>query len=111
MSNAKRLSEKDPGETIVLCWDFSAELPADDPDAEITGTGIVIVVDTSLRRGADPLVDDMLLGLPEIVDKQVLQALTAGVDQVDYKVRCAVDLASVPVTRIYKSSIVPVRAQ
>ena len=110
--NSKRLPEKDPGETIVLCFDFTAELDPEDPLAVITGVPeMAIVVDTSLRRGEDPDVDDMLIGSPVVEGNQVLHALTAGVDQVDYRIGCTVDIDSVPGARLSMSSIVPVRVQ
>lgn len=114
MSNAKRLPEKDPGETIVLCWDFTDEFPEgqDSPTPQITGVpDIVVTVDRSLYRGSDPAVGSMKVSSPQVIGKQVLQAITAGVDGVDYKVRCAVDIDSSPTTRLYKTSILPVRVQ
>lgn len=114
MSNAERMPKKDPGETIVLCWDYTEDLDQD-PDSPAIGiTGvpdIEIWVDQSLRRGADPAVSSMLVGSPQVIDKQVLQAVSAGVDQVDYKVRCAVAIDSSPGLLIYKTSILPVRVQ
>lgn len=112
--NSKRLPEKDPGETIILSWDFGAELDPDDPQAIIMGVPeTAIVVDTSLRRGEDPDVEDCLIGLPEVAtgSKIVAQAMRLGVDGVDYRVRCAVDVGTIPGARLVMSSIVPVRRQ
>ena len=111
--NALRLPEKDPGETLVLCWDFTEDLEEQDsPELTITGIpDIAISVDQSLRRGTDSNVGDMLVGSPQVVGNQVLQAVTLGVDGVDYKIRCAVSINSSPTVVLYKTSLLPVRVQ
>lgn len=107
--NAKRLDEKDPGETVPVSWDFSTDLG---DDADIDGTPVItIAVDRSLRRNNDASVTLETTGTPQVSGKVVTQLVTGGVHGVDYKVKCAIDVDSTPAAHLFKSSILPVRNQ
>lgn len=109
--NAKRLEEKDPGETVPLTWDFTDDI-AGIGDFNIAGIPeIVCVVDNSLRRNADPSPSDMVNSTPDVTDKIVAQSITGGVHGVDYKITCKVAIDSTPESLLFKTSILPVRRQ
>jgi hypothetical protein len=108
--NAKRLEEKDPGETVPLSWDFTDDI-ADIGDFTITTATIEVSVDRSLSRGTDPTPSALLNSSPQIDGFVVAQSITGGLDGVDYKVTCKAQIDSTPVSTIYKTSILPVRTQ
>jgi hypothetical protein len=53
----------------------------------------------------------MLSGDSVIEGSVVLQAVSGGVDGVDYKIVCTVEIDSEPRTVLRKSSVLPVRNQ
>lgn len=72
------LPEKAPAESVVVQFEFSDELVAIDS----------AVVSIAVRDGADPAAAAMLVGALQIQGASVLQRVGAGVDQVNYLLRC-----------------------
>lgn len=72
------LPDKDPAESVVVEFAFDGEL------SEIDSATMAI----ALLNGADPDIAAMLDGALQIQGTSVLQRVSAGVDQVNYKLRC-----------------------
>lgn len=75
------LASKDPEESIVLTFDFSAIAK--------TITNPKITVD--VISGVDANSGTMLSGDPQISDVKVMQQVVGGIDGADYHFRCLVD--------------------
>lgn len=76
---------KDPAESLVCAFDFTAEL---DPGETISS----VLVSVSLLAGVDPDPAAMLHELPTIAAGVVLQPFRAGVHGAVYKLRCVATL-------------------
>lgn len=76
---------KDPAESLVCGFDFTAEL---DPGETISS----VLVSVSLLAGVDPDPAAMLFDLPTIAAGVVLQPFRAGVHGAVYKLRCVATL-------------------
>jgi hypothetical protein len=105
-----RLSEKDPGETVDLWYDFTAELG----DATIASLGTTVVsVDNTLARSTDASPSAILSGAAfQIASGNIVyQAVTGGLHGVDYHVviKCTDD--SVPARTLFGALVLPVRTQ
>lgn len=81
-----RFDEKDPAEKIVLTFDFSGKLEADEA---LTGA---IVVSVTLVHGIDANPGAILNGAAEYdaTSKAVLQAVQAGVIGAEYRIKVVV---------------------
>lgn len=90
------LPDKDPAESVVLQFEFDGELVAID-----AATVTVEVLD-----GLDPAVATMLDGALQIQGTSVLQRVSAGVDLVNYKLRCT---ATHGVNVRVRAAVLPVR--
>lgn len=79
-------SEKDPVEKIVLTFDFSGKLEADETLAG------AIVVSVSVVRGVDATPAAILNGAAEYdaTSKMVLQGVQAGVSGAEYRIKVVV---------------------
>jgi hypothetical protein len=109
MSNAKRLDEKDPGETIVLCWDYTADLGE---EGTIDGTPVIVIsIDNDLRRNTEDPITLVPVGAAAVDGKTVLQAVSGGADGIDYQVQAQAPASGTPASLIYKTSLLPVRYQ
>jgi len=75
------LASKDPEESIVLTFDFSA-IAQTIANPEIT---------VDVISGADSDPDTMRSGDPQISGAKVLQQIVGGVDGADYHFRCIVE--------------------
>jgi hypothetical protein len=106
--NAKRLSEKDPDETVTLSWDFESQIGE---EIIIGEPQVFIEVDNSLRRNTDADPDSMLEGAPQVDGTNVLQSVSGGIAGVDYKVTARIQDSSTPNQTLEKSSVLPVRWQ
>ncbi len=91
------LPDKDPAESVVLQFEFDGELVAIDS----------AVVTVALQNGADPAMAAMLDGALQIQGTSVLQRVSAGVDLVNYKLRC--EATHGDDVRV-RAAILPVRA-
>lgn len=76
---------KDPAETLVATFDYSADLDAGETIASAT-------LACSLLSGTDTNPSAVLSGTPTIDDGTVLQRFTGGVEGATYTLRCAVTL-------------------
>lgn len=72
------LPEKDPAESVVVEFAF---------DGELTAPASAVVSVTPIN-GADPASASMLDGALQIVGASVLQRISAGVDRLNYTLRC-----------------------
>lgn len=81
---------KDPGESVVLEFDFSNEL-----------TSIVsVTVAVSVASGVDLLPANVLDGAPQIVGRKVRQRFSNGVSGVRYKFRVVAVSGSDRIARV-----------
>lgn len=97
MIPAFTLPDKDPAESVVVEFAFDGELLAIDS----------AVMSIAVIDGADPAAAAMLVGALQIQGTSVLQRISAGLDQVNYALRCvATHGEDVRVNR----AILPVRA-
>ena len=90
------LPDKDPAESVVVEFAFDGELVAIDTAA----------VTIALLNGADPGMAAMLVGPAQIQGTSVLQRVSAGVDLVNYKLRCT---ATHGVNVRVQAAVLPVR--
>ena len=73
------LPVKDPGESIVMEFDFTADLPA------VAAATVTITPDA---RGGDPNAAAMLVGMPQVAGAVVRQRVQGGIAGVAYVPRC-----------------------
>lgn len=92
-----RFDTKDPGEIVTLGFDFSK-----------LGTPVNPAIEIAVRRGIDVDPAAVLLGPPSVTGSWVYQRAQAGVDGVDYAVRCLADIGS---DRMLIDAILPVRSR
>ncbi|SCX40392.1 hypothetical protein [Nitrosospira sp. Nsp1] len=71
-------ASKDPEESIVLTFDFSA----------VAATVANPQISIEVISGADPDAQAMRSGSPQVDGSKVLQLVVGGVDGVDYHLRC-----------------------
>lgn len=93
-----RWEDKDPGDVIVVEFDFTKDLGAEaltNPDVAIT-----------VAVGADPAAAAMLVGAAQVVGGRVLQRVQSGVDGADYAFQCTADIGA---DRLTIEAILPVR--
>lgn len=94
-----RWEDKDPGDIIVVEFDFTKDLGA---LTAVTAPQVSIAV----AVGADPSASAMLVGQPQMIGGQVLQRIQAGVSGCDYALQCT---ASIGQDRLTIEAILPVR--
>lgn len=70
---------KTPAESVVIEFDFSAELDT------VTSATMTI---RALGVGADPLAAQVLVGAHQLNGASVLQRVGGGVNRVDYEINC-----------------------
>lgn len=92
-----RFDSKDPGEEITLGFDYTKLGVPSAPEVEI-----------EVRHGEDASPEAVLSGAPFVVGSWVYQRAVAGLDGVDYAVRC---LATVGADKLLIDAILPVRAR
>lgn len=80
---------KDPGESVVIDFDFSSELSAVDS----------AVVGISVYAGADATPAAVLDGPMQILGKRVLQRVSGGVSGTSYKLRAVATRGSDVIVR------------
>lgn len=76
----KRFDKKDPGETVVLTFDFTGEAPA------VSAPTVAI---THESGEPDAAFASVLEGSPQVSGGKVLQRVKAGVAGADYLLRCS----------------------
>lgn len=72
-------SPKTPAESVIVEFDFSAELAA------VTSATMAI---RALGTDTDPLAAQVLIGTHQVVGARVLQRVGGGVSRVDYELAC-----------------------
>jgi hypothetical protein len=105
-----RLSEKDPGETVDLWYDFTAELGT----ASIASLGTTgVAVDNTLSRATDASPNAILSGAAFQIaaGNIVYQAVTGGQHGVDYHVIIRCTDNSTPPRTLFGTLVLPVRTQ
>jgi hypothetical protein len=94
----KRFDTKDPAEIVTAEFDYSAI-------ADTIGTPAISI---SARVGTDPGAAAMLLGAPVVLGAKVLQRIQAGLDDVDYSIRCLVPIGT---DTVLIDAVLPVRTR
>lgn len=94
-----RFDTKDPGETVTLEFDYT-KLGGTPTDPDITAETLV---------GEDASPSAVLQGLPAVVGDKVYQKATAGLNGVDYAVKCYADTPNGD--RLLIDGILPVRTR
>lgn len=77
----RKLSPKDPDETITLTFDFTKDLTQGET---LSGTPVVTI---SVYQGVDPNMNQMLSGAPQVAGNTVLQTCILGVKGNSYGVK------------------------
>lgn len=95
-----RFEPKRPAEIVIVKFPYGRELAAGET---LTGTPTVTV---SLRSGADPDPQALLLAAPVLADDHVLAMFGGGVDLAQYLATCLADTSAGQ--RLQREAILPV---
>lgn len=95
--------QKDPGESVVLTYDFTLGIPA---GKTLTGSP---TVEISVRSGADANPTAVLAGGNSIASPLVYVPVTGGLDAVQYDVKVTVSTTD-PHTTLVLAGVLPVVA-
>ncbi|MCL2656826.1 MAG: hypothetical protein FWD62_05280 [Betaproteobacteria bacterium] len=96
-----RLPIKDPEESVVIEFDFSAEA------ASVSSPLVVASIEYSGPDDADPAPMAVLSGVPQVLGASVLQRVQGGIAGTDYGLRClAITEAG---DALVASAVLPVR--
>lgn len=98
---ATRFSEKEPGETITLEFDFSKWCSS----ISLASVDVRQVSPTTV----DPDLATIKEGSPTIIGGKVQQQVKAGLNLYDYAVECTVDTAETAPQRFILVGVLPVR--
>lgn len=90
-----RFDTKDPDEDVTVEFDFT-----------LAGVPTSPVVEIDVIEGVDASPEAIRLGSPAIVGGRVFQRITAGIENVDYSLRC---FAQVGADTFLIDGILPVR--
>jgi len=98
-----RWADKDPNETPVVEWDFSADT------ASVSAPSVSVSVRWFYGPSTDTAPSSILSGAATVVGAKVYQRTTGGVDKVDYLMTCTATAADGTILEL--PAILPVRAK